>query len=161
NIHSTPFPLFLYTLHPYLTLLLPAHFHVCLYGILVLHPRTTLCPHVPLTCRVQLHILSHRIHRPRGPATCDLRPVPSCKMAYYRPPQSPPDEQFNSLSPPQRNPNRWSASMAGTNDARGVLTRRFTTNTVPTLSPIGQQRLQAAGDMQAVSPLQLAQLCTT
>ncbi|KAF7186066.1 Pumilio domain-containing protein C6G9.14 [Pseudocercospora fuligena] len=72
-------------------------------------------------------------------------------MAYYRGPQSPRDEQFNSLSPPQRNPNRWSASMAGTNDARGVLTRRFTTNTVPTLSPIGQQRLQAAGEMQATN----------
>lgn len=54
----------------------------------------------------------------------------------------------NPLSPPQRNPNRWSASMAGTNDVRGALHRRFTTNTVPTLSPIGQQRRQAAGDVQ-------------
>lgn len=72
------------------------------------------------------------------------------QMAFYRPPQSPRDDQYvaNPLSPPQRNPNRWSASMAGTNDVRGALHRRFTTNTVPTLSPIGQQRRQAAGDMQ-------------
>lgn len=76
-------------------------------------------------------------------------------MAYYRGAQSPRDEHqytTNPLSPPsQRNPNRWSANMATTNDVRGALTRRFTTNTVPTLSPIGQQRRQAAGDMQAVS----------
>ena len=38
------------------------------------------------------------------------------------------------------------------NDARGQLTRRFTTNALPTLSPIGQQRRQAAGDTQMVSP---------
>lgn len=38
--------------------------------------------------------------------------------------------------------------MAGTNDVRGALHRRFTTNTVPQLSPIGQQRRQAAGDVQ-------------
>lgn len=71
-------------------------------------------------------------------------------MAFYRGPQSPRDEQYtsNPLSPPQRNPNRWSASMAGTNDVRGSLHRRFTTNTVPQLSPIGQQRRQAAGDVQ-------------
>lgn len=43
--------------------------------------------------------------------------------------------------------------MAGTGDVRGALQRRFTTNTVPTLSPIGQQRRQAAGagDAQMVS----------
>ncbi|GIZ36981.1 hypothetical protein CKM354_000044500 [Cercospora kikuchii] len=72
-------------------------------------------------------------------------------MAYFRGAQSPRDEQqyTNPLSPPsQRNPNRWSANMATTNDVRGALTRRFTTNTVPTLSPIGQQRRQAMGDMQ-------------
>ncbi|KAK4505012.1 hypothetical protein PRZ48_002975 [Zasmidium cellare] len=71
-------------------------------------------------------------------------------MAFYRGPQSPRDEPYtsNPLSPPQRNPNRWSASMAGTNDVRGALHRRFTTNTVPQLSPIGQQRRQAAGDVQ-------------
>ncbi|USW49507.1 Putative armadillo-like helical, pumilio domain-containing protein [Septoria linicola] len=75
-------------------------------------------------------------------------------MAYYRGAQSPRDEQqyTNPLSPPsQRNPNRWSANMATTGDVRGSLTRRFTTNTVPTLSPIGQQRRQAAGDMQATN----------
>lgn len=78
-------------------------------------------------------------------------------MAFYRGPQSPRDEQYtNPLSPPQRNPNRWSASMAGTNDVRGALHRRFTTNTVPQLSPIGQQRRQAAGDVQqAVSAVSL------
>lgn len=88
-------------------------------------------------------------------------------MAYhYRGPQPPPDEsQFsnfsgNPLSPP-RNPNRLSAGMMGSsnnNDARGSLMRRFTTNALPTLSPIGQQRRQAAGDPQMVStisPLQL------
>lgn len=41
--------------------------------------------------------------------------------------------------------------MAGMGDVRGALQRRFTTNTVPTLSPIGQQRRQAAGDVQMVS----------
>lgn len=46
--------------------------------------------------------------------------------------------------------------MAGTNDVRGALHRRFTTNTVPQLSPIGQQRRQAAGDVQqAVSAISL------
>ncbi|CAK4029867.1 Pumilio domain-containing [Lecanosticta acicola] len=71
-------------------------------------------------------------------------------MAYYRGPVSPREDQFNSnpLSPPQRNPNRWSASMLGNADVRGAMQRRFTTNTVPTLSPIGQQRRQAAGDVQ-------------
>jgi hypothetical protein len=76
-------------------------------------------------------------------------------MAFFRGPQSPREEQYasNPLSPPQRNPNpnRWSASMAGAADVRGALQRRFTTNTVPTLSPIGQQRRQAAGDVQVVS----------
>ena len=37
------------------------------------------------------------------------------------------------------------------NDARGSLTRRFTMNALPTLSPIGQQRRQAAGETQLVS----------
>lgn len=37
------------------------------------------------------------------------------------------------------------------NDARGSLTRRFTTNALPTLSPIGQQRRQAAGEGTMVS----------
>lgn len=44
------------------------------------------------------------------------------------------------------------------NDARGPLTRRFTTNALPTLSPIGQQRRQAAGDTQMVSTVFLPQL---
>jgi hypothetical protein len=44
--------------------------------------------------------------------------------------------------------------MAAPADVRGSLHRRFTTTTVPTmngisgLSPIGQQRLQAAGETQ-------------
>jgi len=73
-------------------------------------------------------------------------------------PQSPRDDPFPSYSnnplSPQRNPNRLSAGLLGTqtspsntsNEARAGLTRRFTTNALPTLSPIGQQRRLAAGD---------------
>jgi len=75
-------------------------------------------------------------------------------MAYfYRNPQSPRDEPpvpvYTHPLSPQRNPNRLSAGMmptVGPQDVRGGLTRRFTTNALPTLSPIGQQRKQAAGD---------------
>ncbi|KAK4894319.1 hypothetical protein LTR27_007452 [Elasticomyces elasticus] len=70
----------------------------------------------------------------------------------YRYQQSPRDEHqaptyTNPLSP-QRNPNRLSGGMASASSMRGGLTRRFTTNELPTtaLSPIGQQRKQAAGD---------------
>ncbi|KAK5108886.1 hypothetical protein LTR62_007688 [Meristemomyces frigidus] len=72
-------------------------------------------------------------------------------MAYYfRQGQSPRDEHqvptySNPLSP-QRNPNRLSGGMIANNPARNGMTRRFTTNEMPTLSPIGQQRKQAAGD---------------
>ncbi|GAB1740627.1 hypothetical protein NU219Hw_g5721t1 [Hortaea werneckii] len=78
-------------------------------------------------------------------------------MAFlYRGPTSPREEQSlpssytNPLSP-QRNPNRLSGGMIPSNntsnDIRSGLTRRFTTNALPTtLSPIGQQRKQAAGD---------------
>nr|OQO30390.1 hypothetical protein B0A51_02350 [Rachicladosporium sp. CCFEE 5018] len=83
-------------------------------------------------------------------------------MAYpYRGgPKSPREEQpvytnfsGNPLSPP-RNPNRLSGGMPGpaasmnaaTSEARSGLTRRFTTNALPTLSPIGQQRRLAAGE---------------
>lgn len=86
------------------------------------------------------------------------------QMAYFRGAQSPRDEQqyTNPLSPPsQRNPNRWSANMATSDDVRGALTRRFTTNTVPTLSPIGQQRRQAMGDMQVVSHEELPSMYCT
>jgi hypothetical protein len=85
-------------------------------------------------------------------------------MAYlYRNPQSPQDEPHfsnfstNPLSPP-RNPNRMSGGMvSNSSDVRGSLTRRFTTNALPTLSPIGQQRRQAAGEPQVVStPFHLA-----
>ena len=37
------------------------------------------------------------------------------------------------------------------NDVRGGLHRRFTTNALPSLMPIGQQRRQAVGDTQLVS----------
>lgn len=77
-------------------------------------------------------------------------------------PQSPRDDppfpsySNNPLSP-QRNPNRLSGSMLGASqpsaasEARAGLTRRFTTNALPTLSPIGQQRRMAAGDTMQVS----------
>lgn len=82
-------------------------------------------------------------------------------MAYlYRGTQSPRDEpQYSNFSnplSPQRNPNRLSGGMMSSNDARGGLTRRFTMNALPTLSPIGQQRRQAAGEVQMVSPFPLA-----
>lgn len=85
-------------------------------------------------------------------------------MAFssYRGPQSPQDSvpfpgyANNPLSPP-RNSNRLSAGMLGStttnnlSETRAGLTRRFTTNALPTLSPIGQQRRQAAGDTTQVS----------
>ncbi|TKA67203.1 hypothetical protein B0A55_09452 [Friedmanniomyces simplex] len=83
----------------------------------------------------------------------DAYPSATEVMAYfYRGPQSPRDDQqvpaySNPLSP-QRNPNRLSGGMASASSMRNGLTRRFTTNELPTtaLSPIGQQRKQAAGD---------------
>ncbi|KAK5172601.1 uncharacterized protein LTR77_002721 [Saxophila tyrrhenica] len=75
-------------------------------------------------------------------------------MAFQYRPDEPQFSNFspNPLSPP-RNPNRLSAGVMASNTAegRGNMTRRFTTNGLPTLSPIGQQRLQAAGDTQMVS----------
>jgi hypothetical protein len=88
-------------------------------------------------------------------------------MAFsFRSPQSPQDSQpfpgysNNPLSPP-RTTNRRSvggmsgllstASTATSNETRAGLTRRFTTNGLPTLSPIGQQRRMAAGDTMQVS----------
>lgn len=49
-----------------------------------------------------------------------------------------------------RSPNQ-NSNHPGANDNRGGLTRRFTMNALPTLSPIGQQRRQAAGEMGMVS----------
>lgn len=90
-------------------------------------------------------------------------------MAFssYRGPQSPTDSapfpgySNNPLSPPRNttNSNRRSVGgMLGTapttnsaNETRAGLTRRFTTNALPTLSPIGQQRRLAAGDTMQVS----------
>ena len=85
-------------------------------------------------------------------------------MAFsFRGPQSPQDSSpfpgysNNPLSPP-RNSNRRSvggmlgtASTSNSNETRSGLTRRFTTNALPTLSPIGQQRRLAAGDTMQVS----------
>nr|POF17720.1 pumilio domain-containing protein c6g9.14 [Quercus suber] len=72
---------------------------------------------------------------------------------YRGGPTSPPNEPAtaytNPLSPP-RNQNRLSGGMVST-DIRGGLTRRFTTNALPTLSPIGLQRKQAAGDYASES----------
>jgi len=72
---------------------------------------------------------------------------------FYRGATSPRDEptapSYTSPLSPQRNLNRLSGSMmpsSVSNDVRAGMTRRFTTNALPTLSPIGQQRKQAAGD---------------
>jgi len=85
-------------------------------------------------------------------------------MAFsYRSPQSPPDSvpfpgySNNPLSPPRTTNRRSVGGMLGTastttsNETRAGLTRRFTTNGLPTLSPIGQQRRMAAGDTMQVS----------
>ena len=48
-----------------------------------------------------------------------------------------------------RSPNK-NQTQASNNDNRGGLTRRFTMNALPTLSPIGQQRRQAAGDLSGM-----------
>lgn len=54
------------------------------------------------------------------------------------------------------NSNRLGGGMTNGGDPRGGgLVRRFTTNALPTLSPIGQQRRQAAGDTQMVSTFPL------
>ncbi|KAF2118933.1 hypothetical protein BDV96DRAFT_596738 [Lophiotrema nucula] len=64
----------------------------------------------------------------------------------FRAAQSPRDESsFSSITSPLR---QMSSHASSANDARGQLHRRFTTNNIPTLStplsPIGQQRRQAA-----------------
>lgn len=83
----------------------------------------------------------------------------TASMAYpYRDPRSPRDEHqatlFSNANPlsPQRHPNRLSGGMLPASDVRAGLTRRFTTNALPTLSPIGQQRAQLGGGY-AVSPM--------
>lgn len=84
-------------------------------------------------------------------------------MAYsaFRGPTSPREEHSlqtsyptNTLSPP-RNSNRTSSGgmMSSAAEQRVGLQRRFTTNALPILSPIGQQRLQAAGDVKPVSTI--------
>ncbi len=88
-------------------------------------------------------------------------------MAFsFRGPQSPQDNAAfpgysnNPLSPPRASNRRSVGTMSGllstatpntTNEARAGLTRRFTTNALPALSPIGQQRRLAAGDTMQVS----------
>ncbi|KAF2736883.1 hypothetical protein EJ04DRAFT_144695 [Polyplosphaeria fusca] len=64
----------------------------------------------------------------------------------FRSAQSPRDESsFSSITSPLR---QMPSHAASSSDARGQLHRRFTTNNIPTLStplsPIGQQRRQAA-----------------
>ena len=79
-------------------------------------------------------------------------------MSYYRGTHSPRDSgQYptytNPLSPP-RNSNRLSGGIPSSQkseEVRSGMSRRFTTNTVPSLSPLGQQRLLAAGDVPMVS----------
>lgn len=70
-------------------------------------------------------------------------------MAYANPF---PTYTTNPLSP-QREMNARPMNAATTNpaDVRGTLSRRFTTNALPTLSPIGPQRRQAVGTMANVS----------
>lgn len=64
-------------------------------------------------------------------------------MAYpYRQPYNSRDEGY---------PNRLNGGIINGADSRGSLVRRFTTNSLSTLSPIGQQRRQAAGDTNMVS----------
>ncbi|QIX02290.1 hypothetical protein AMS68_007807 [Peltaster fructicola] len=79
-----------------------------------------------------------------------------CNMAFsaFRGTTSPRDEPSypvhatNPLSPP-RNSNRLSGGvMSSAAESRAGLQRRFTTNALPTLSPIGQQRLQAVGEIK-------------
>lgn len=88
-------------------------------------------------------------------------------MAFsFRGPQSPQDSAAfpgysnNPLSPPRASNRRSVGTMSGllstaststTNETRAGLTRRFTTNALPALSPIGQQRRMAAGDTMQVS----------
>ncbi|KAB2573127.1 hypothetical protein DIS24_g11701 [Lasiodiplodia hormozganensis] len=77
----------------------------------------------------------------------------------FRSPQSPREEStFPSFTSPIRSiASQMQAHTSTANDARGSLTRRFTTNTVPTmptlspLSPIGQQRRQAAENTELTS----------
>ncbi|KAM3423428.1 hypothetical protein BST61_g861 [Cercospora zeina] len=61
------------------------------------------------------------------------------KMAYFRGAQSPRDEQqyTNPLSPPsqQRNPNRWSANMATTNDRRQAVGDTHVSTTQSRMTP--------------------------
>lgn len=77
----------------------------------------------------------------------------------FRSPQSPREEStFPSFTSPIRSiASQMQAHTSTANDARASLTRRFTTNTVPQmptlspLSPIGQQRRQAAENTELTS----------
>ena len=66
----------------------------------------------------------------------------------FRPPQSPRDDpSFASyatpLSPLRSLASRVTPTLQPSSDVRGSLQRRFTTNALPTLAPIGEQRKQA------------------
>lgn len=75
----------------------------------------------------------------------------------YRPHQSPrEDAQYPTSTttfPSPLSPLRNLSLAATAAEGRGSLQRRFTTNALPTLSPIAQQRRQAADPAMTVSPI--------
>ena len=89
----------------------------------------------------------------------------------FRAPTSPRDDPtFPSypapLSPLRNLALRVAPTLQDSSDARGVLQRRFTTNALPTLAPIGEQRRQALeqkenGALQHVSRLFVSPAGTT
>jgi len=78
----------------------------------------------------------------------------------FRPPLSPRDDPAfvsyaSPLSPLRSLASRVTSTLQNPTEVRGGLQRRFTTNALPTLAPIGEQRRQAVqqGDgVQTVSP---------
>ncbi|GAB7354817.1 hypothetical protein MBLNU459_g5204t2 [Dothideomycetes sp. NU459] len=73
------------------------------------------------------------------------RPESLLFRAHQSPREESPFPTFTSpLSPLRQLSSRVNASVLASGEGRGGLQRRFTTNALPTLSPIGQQRLQAA-----------------
>jgi len=78
----------------------------------------------------------------------------------FRSPQSPRDDpSFASyatpLSPLRSLASRVTPTLQATSEVRGSLQRRFTTNALPTLAPIGEQRKQA---LQAVEQWETGQV---
>lgn len=71
----------------------------------------------------------------------------------FRPPQSPRDDPSlatfaTPLSPLRSLASRVTPTLPPSSDVRGSLQRRFTTNALPTLAPIGEQRKQALQAME-------------